>query len=152
MRVNTRFPVSIHILTLAALIGEERSTSENIAKSVNTNPVVIRRINAMLKKAGLITVISGVGGTRLNRRPEDITLLDIYHAVISVSNESLFDLHHDPNPSCPVGANIQAALAGPLASAQLAMEDCLSKYTLADIVALIPTRTDHAEGHKNIMG
>lgn len=51
MKANTRFPVTIHILSYIAIKGTG-ITSEELAKSVNTNPVVVRRLNGHLKKAG----------------------------------------------------------------------------------------------------
>ena len=140
MRANTKFPVAVHILTFVAVLGEKYSTSENIAKSVNTNPVVIRRINALLKRANLISVTQGVRGIRLNRPPAEISLLDVYRAVASDTNDLVFDLGHSPNQSCMIGANIQAALSGPLRQAQNEMERTLGEFTLADIVAAIPGR------------
>ena len=133
MRINTRFPMAIHILSLLVLAKEEECTSEMIARSVNTNSVVIRRINAMLKKANIIKVRSGVGGAFLNRLPREITLLDIYNAVKSPEDISLFDLHHNPNEKCPVGANIHVALSEPLLEAQMNLEKTLSTYTLFDV-------------------
>ena len=130
MRINTKFPVAIHILSFIAIAGEKYSTSENLSKSVNTNPVVIRRINALLKKA------------KLNRDPDDITLLDIYNAVVSVSNDTIFDLNHNPNPSCVIGANINNALSEPLSAAQQGLENVLNKYTLRDIISQIPKHSN----------
>ena len=57
--INSRFAVAIHILALVAAGPREQVTSEFIAGSVNTNPVVIRRISGMLRKAGLINLTSG---------------------------------------------------------------------------------------------
>jgi DNA-binding IscR family transcriptional regulator len=137
MRINTRFPVAVHILALLAFDKESTTTSELIAKSVNTNPVVIRRINAMLKKANLITVKAGVGGAYLNLSPIDITLLDVYNAVKSSENDLLFDLHCNPSEKCFVGANIHEALLEPLIAAQKSLEDTLKEYTLFDVVEKI---------------
>lgn len=133
--INTQFPVAVHILAFSAIIGSQ-VTSEFIATSVNTNPVVIRRINTLLKKAGLITTHLGVGGMSLNHDPKDITLLDIYKAVTSLE-ENLFDVHNAPNPECPVGSNIHESLRAPLSEAQQALEDSLAKYTLDDIIQTI---------------
>lgn len=47
-----------------------------------TNPVVIRRVQSKLNKAGLIETRRGVnGGSVLARQPEDINLRDAYEAV-----------------------------------------------------------------------
>lgn len=134
MRINTRFPVAIHILAVVALHKESINTSDFIARSVNTNPVVIRRINAMLKKANIITIKAGVGGAYLNLSPKEITLLDVYNAVKSLEDDTLFDVHCNPNEQCPVGANIHEALWGPLHDAQKSLENTLKGYTLFDVM------------------
>lgn len=137
MRINTRFPVAVHILAVAAFCKENPATSDFAAKSINTNPVVVRRITAMLKKAGIADVRPGVGGIILQREPAAITLLDIYKAVKEPEREELFDLHQNMNPRCPVGANIHEALAEPLGYAQKQMEDGLAEYTLFDVMKKI---------------
>jgi len=138
MRANTRLAVAIHILTLLALDNpkEVPNTSENLALSVNTNPVVVRRIIAMLKKAKLVNVKAGVGGASLARNPKDITWLDIYNAVKSNDDFTLFNKHENPNKKCYVGAYILDVIDEPLHMAQKAMEDKLSTFTLYD--AMVP--------------
>ena len=54
MNINTRFSVGVHILTLLACKPNRGITSEMLARSVNTNSVVIRRLTGQLKKAGLV--------------------------------------------------------------------------------------------------
>ena len=46
----------------------------------------------------------------LQKSLHDITLLDVYHAVEVVDEGELFQMHENPNPNCPVGANIQGVL------------------------------------------
>jgi Rrf2 family protein len=134
MQISSRFSVGVHVLTLLATnpVGE-LLTSDRMAGSVNTNPVVIRRILGQLKKAGLVEVRAAVGGTYLRRDPATITLLDVYRAV-EVADERLFSMHESPNPQCLVGRNIQAALDGTLLRAQAALEQELAKTTLAQVV------------------
>lgn len=67
MNISTRFAVAIHILTLIDSNKDGKSTSEWIAGSVNTNPVVIRRLTGMLNKAGLVEVRPGVAGAKLTQ-------------------------------------------------------------------------------------
>ncbi|WP_163582452.1 Rrf2 family transcriptional regulator [Gracilibacillus saliphilus] len=130
--INTRFSVAIHILTLVATQNDKGVTSDFIARSVNTNPVVIRRIGSLLKKANLLKGGPGVAGYSLVIEPSEITLLDIYRAV--TSEGELFAVHDHPNPNCDVGRNIQATLDISLTRAQKAMENELNKQTLADII------------------
>ncbi|OKP95508.1 Rrf2 family transcriptional regulator [Paenibacillus sp. P46E] len=138
MNISTRFAVAIHILTLIDSNKEGKSTSEWIAASVNTNPVVIRRITGMLHKAGLVEVRPGVAGAKLTRNPAEITLLQIYRAVNAVEADSLFSVHEHPNPSCPVGQNIAGAIIPVFSLAQQAMENVLQEVTLDQIVNQIP--------------
>lgn len=129
--INSRFAVAIHILSLVASGPREKVTSEYIAGSVNTNPVVIRRITGMLKKAGLLQSQVGTPGAVLTRDPGEISLLDIYLAV--QEKEVLFSMHENPNPQCPVGKNIQSALEDTFHTAQTAMEKELASKSLQDI-------------------
>lgn len=130
--INTRFAVAIHILALTATHSREKLTSEYMASSVNTNPVVIRRISGMLKKAGLLTSTVGIPGTTLKKEPGQISLLEVYRAV--QNHEDLFAIHEKPNLKCPVGASIQATLDDTFSSVQQAMENELAGKSLKDIV------------------
>lgn len=133
MKISVRFSVAIHILTLLKLTQQEIPTSSYIAESVKTNPVVIRRILAMLKKAGLVVVKRGNGGAFLDRSSDDITLLDIYKAVCTDKDGDLFKKQSDPNFDCPIGAHIQSVVEPAMSAAQDAMEFELMKVTLTDI-------------------
>ena len=128
--VNTRLSVAIHILSLIA--ANPRESSEMIAGSVNTNPVVIRRMISQLKKGGILTSRPGVAGASLKRDPEDISLLDIYRAV--QPHEELFAIHDKPNPNCPVGRQIQTTLDQTFHSVQQAMENELASKSLKDVL------------------
>ncbi|GGF71717.1 Rrf2 family transcriptional regulator [Paenibacillus albidus] len=138
MNISTRFAVAIHICTLIDSNKEGKSTSEWIAGSVNTNPVVIRRITGMLHKAGIVDVRPGVAGATLARSTAEITLLQIYKAVNVVEEDSLFSVHEHPNPDCPVGKNIAGAIIPVFSLAQKAMENVLQEVTLEQIVNGIP--------------
>ena len=135
MKIAARFPIAVHtLLCIDFFSGKQRTTSEFIAGSVNVNPVVIRQVLQKLKSAGLVEVERGVGGARLARPADDITLLDVYKSVDSVEG-SLFGFHESPNPDCPVGAHIGPALSAKLDAAQKAMEDSLAETTIADLKA-----------------
>ncbi|GER65564.1 Rrf2 family transcriptional regulator [Weizmannia acidilactici] len=134
MSISSRFAVGIHILALLEINKNGVNASEFLAKSVNTNPVVIRKIMGMLKNAGLIHVRPGVAGAELARDINEITLLDIYKAVNVVKENELFSIHDHPNPECPVGRNIQGTVQAVFACAQSAMEKVLGNVTLENIV------------------
>lgn len=130
--VNSRFAVAIHILSLVASTPCGQATSAYIAGSVNTNPVVIRRISSMLKKAGMLESKVGAPGATLTKSPEEITLLDVYKAV--QSPDELFAIHEEPNPDCSIGKQIQHTLTDVFSSAQRAMERELASKTVADVL------------------
>jgi Rrf2 family protein len=134
MKISSRFSVAVHILSILSIEKDKLCTSEWIAGSVNTNPVIIRRVIGMLKKAGLVSVNAGSGGAYLLDPIENITLLQIYKAVDVVEEGQLFQIHEEPNPKCPIGANIQFVLEVILLKAQEAMEDVLRNVTMKDIV------------------
>ncbi|OXM86207.1 Rrf2 family transcriptional regulator [Paenibacillus rigui] len=133
-QISSRFSVAVHILSIIALFPNE-STGEFIAGSVNTNPVIIRKIIRLLKKAGLIAVRPGVGGASLLKDTGEITLLDIYRAVEVADQGELFHFHEEPNHACLVGNNIENALRDELRAAQLAMEQRLAQVTLQQLIA-----------------
>jgi Rrf2 family protein len=138
MSINSRFTVTVHILALLAL-EQKPLSSKYIAASVNTNPVVIRRILGLLSRAGLVTTQLGVdGGSALARPPEQITLLQLYHLV---EHGHLFSLHpNQPNTHCPCGRTIQPVLTGLFQKAEAAMAAVLGETTLADVVQDIRVR------------
>ena len=134
MKITSRFTVAVHTLLAIHILGKERKiTSEEIAASVNVNPVVIRRTLQSLKAAGLVSVRAGSGGAVLTKAPAEISLYDVYSAMDCVEGENLFHFHDHPNPACPVGRRIHALLDGNLVRAQRAMEDELRGVSLADL-------------------
>ena len=142
MQIGTRFSVAIHILLIIEVFRKERRvTSEFIAGSVNTNPVVIRRLMGRLRDAGLIDVATGTGGLRLARDPREISLLDILRAVEAMKDGALFKIHEDTAPGCPVGGNIAELLEGRFLDAQKAMEKQLGKATLRDLLQEVEHHT-----------
>lgn len=129
---DSRFVIATHILTVLADREEMAFNSCQVAGSVNTNPVVIRRVMGLLAKAGLVQSTPGAtGGSQLARSAEKITLRDIYEAT---GGGEIFAMHHQPpNQGCYVGANIQAVLRPVLDAAAGCVADELAKTTLADI-------------------
>lgn len=105
-----------------------------MAESVNTNPVVIRKILSYLKKASIVQVRRGTGGASLVKDLDAITLLEVFRSVEVVEENQLFHLHENPNPDCPIGANIQAVLEIILVQAQEAMEQVLANITMEQVI------------------
>ena len=78
MAANSQFAIAVHVLTILARSGDERVKSDYIARSVNTNPVVIRRLLSNLQEAGLVvSQVGAAGGTSLHKQPKDIYLSDV---------------------------------------------------------------------------
>ncbi len=131
MNINQRFAISIHALTLLAA-NSDPLTSEMIAGSVDTNPVVIRRTMASLREYGLVESKSGAkGGWRLLREPKQIGLCEVYRSLDEVQ---MLSVHSHPNKHCPIGGNITGVLQSVFDNAQSEMEKALGNYTVADIL------------------
>jgi len=133
-QISARFAMAVHVLSLIA-VTPNGCTGDYIACSVNTNPVVIRKLMGMLKKAGLVDVRPGVGGATLRKEPDQITLLDVYRAVGAAEENRLFRIHEKPNIDCLVGRNIEQALQKELREAQSAMERRLAETTLGQLIS-----------------
>jgi len=131
--VATRFAVAVHILLLLATEQAGHATSARIAASVNTNPVVIRRIAGRLARAGLIRVRRGPGGAELARPAETIGLDEIWRA-IHPPETPLLSLHK-PNYEDPVGRQIAELLRRPFGTAEESMRGSLARTTIADLAA-----------------
>ncbi|MDD1502914.1 MULTISPECIES: Rrf2 family transcriptional regulator [unclassified Lysinibacillus] len=134
MKISSRFTIAVHILSIIKQNPSTICTSEFMAESVNTNPVVIRKIVSYLKKAGIVQVRRGTGGASLVKDLDAITLLDIFRSVEVVEEDQLFHLHENPNPDCPIGANIQSVLELILVQAQEAMERVLANITMEQVI------------------
>jgi Rrf2 family protein len=113
--------------------GEEPLKSDQVADSVNTNPVVIRRMLLELADAGLVVSQTGsMGGSRLAADPDETTLLDVYQAL---ECGGVFSLHRQPpSRDCPVGVNIETVLGDVLTEVDSAVEAVLAKITINDVV------------------
>jgi Rrf2 family protein len=133
MNLSTRFTVALHILTLLASEGDRSLTSEFIAGSVNTNPVVVRRLLGTLRKAKVVRSQPGAGGGwELAVAPAKLTLASIRRAI---EEGSPFAMHSQPpNPRCPVGRNIQRALRPVFDRAERALEQSLERTTVRDLL------------------
>ncbi|MBN8547918.1 MAG: Rrf2 family transcriptional regulator [Deltaproteobacteria bacterium] len=133
MAANSRFAVAVHAATVLAFNGSNYVTSDLIAESVNTNPVVVRRIISALTKAGIVESHLGKsGGSRLAKKPNRITLLDIYQAV---EKQGLFALNQKPeNKKCRVSCCMKDILSRVFDAAEKSVEVSFANTTLADVL------------------
>ena len=136
MAANSRLTIAAHALTWIGLYqrrGNDVATSEQIATSVNTNPVVIRRLLAELRNAGLACSRRGAGaGWTLARDLSEITLLDVYEAI---EPGPIFGLHPaTPDPECVVGHGIGPALTTVYDGIEATLRTELARTTLEDVL------------------
>lgn len=115
---------------------DERLTSELIAGSVGTNPVVIRRQLALLREAKLVESKGARGGGWvLARKPEAIKLSQVRGAL---GTEATFRMHrNDPSPNCVVGQNVRRALAVVCEDAEKAVTRSLQTRTIKDLLIAV---------------
>jgi Rrf2 family protein len=136
MRTSCRFAMAVNVLAILAYEEGDRVTSAALAGSINTNPVIIRRLLLSLQKAKLVDTCKGAGsGSRLSRSSRRINMAEIYRSVEDA--ESFASPSRKPRADCPVGNCIIDALARIFASAQSAMERDLAKTTLADVIDMV---------------
>ena len=133
MQISSRFTMAIHMFACIDTFTDQKMTSDFMAASIGTNPVIVRKLLQQLKAAGLIEVSRGIGGVTVTKPLNEITFLDIYKAVECTPDEELFHFHENPNQACPVGKNIHHVLDDKLAKVQEAMERELAAITLADV-------------------
>jgi Rrf2 family protein len=125
--------MAVHVLSVLAYKDGELVTSGLLASSVNTNPVVIRRLLLALQRAGLVETRKGVGsGSRLGQPPAKISLADVYRAVEAGQGFALPP--KKPNSQCPVGSCIQRTLSDVFSSVEGAVLKNLKKTTLGSVM------------------
>src|SRR5689334_5646686 len=129
---NSRFAVAIHTLLVLAAKSGQPTSSDYIASSVGTNPVLIRRLMGELRAAGLVASRAGAtGGFVLAKEMERIGLDEVYRAVEA---DPLFARHEKINPKCPIGRAVGPLLDRVLGEAESTMLRSLKSTTLAELV------------------
>lgn len=125
--------MAVHVLTVLAYKEGDRVTSAFLAGSVNTNPVIIRRLLLDLQRARLIETNKGAGaGSRLSRSPGRINLAEVFQAVEEL--ETFARPSGKPNQACPVAQCMRDELDRVFASARAALERDLERTTLANLM------------------
>ena len=91
MQISSRFTIALHIFACVETFKDDyKVTSDFLAGSINTNPVIIRRILTQLKSAGLITVARGTGGIEPTKPLEEISFYDVYQAIEPVYHRAAY--------------------------------------------------------------
>jgi len=134
MAVSTQFSIAVHLMAGLGCINREDITSTYLANSVNTSPSFVRRVLAKLSKANLVRTTMGKSGScALAKKPEDISLLEIYKAV---GAPKAFSIHDYPvQTSCKVSCKIKDSMDGVLDKVQKSLEESLKAITLAEVIS-----------------
>ncbi len=128
MQNSSQFNTAIHICIFMHFKQEELISSQTIAESVGTNPVVIRRIIAKLRNRGIIDSVAGAkGGFFLSKSASQISLWDIYEAV---KEQNLFPRTRKINPDCVVSSNLSLLVRDVYDEAELAMKQVFEKVSI----------------------
>ena len=136
MSDSQKFPVAAHALAYlahkGALTPAAAVSSAELAASMPTNPVVVRRVTAMLAKAGLIATRPGAnGGSWLLKSAEDIGLDEVLHAVDGCAH---LGRTTKGAQGCPVGERIPKAVGAAIEAADQATAERLARISVADLL------------------
>ncbi|MBF6542648.1 Rrf2 family transcriptional regulator [Nocardia brasiliensis] len=136
--VSSRTAVAIHALTMLACGGDRSLSSGEIANSLASNAVLVRRILGGLREAGLVSSTEGRGGGwSLARAPYEITLYDAYTAV---EEGPILSRHpHPPNDECEVGRHMRGLLDTEFCAAEKALAERLGRTSIADLAEHVAT-------------
>ena len=139
MAANLQFSMAVHLLTSLAYSDGGLMSSDVLAASVGTNPVVIRRLTARLARAGILETRRGKeGGVQLARPPGEIRLSEVHRAL---EDEGAFAVHpNSGQKNCPVNRKIKGVLQGICDDLEKVVERRLEDYTLCDVLSGIDAR------------
>ncbi|MBC7743152.1 MAG: Rrf2 family transcriptional regulator [Bdellovibrionaceae bacterium] len=135
--VNQQFATAVHVLTALAFNRKQLMSSDILARSVNTNPVVIRRLLSLLAKAELVTTTRGkAGGVQLSKDPNQINLKDVYLAVSPL--DPIAPRDKSPHKECAVSCSMHAIMTTVSTGTQKATLKYLESQKLSDLIKKIP--------------
>lgn len=145
MRSDSRLSRMLHVLLHMAR-QDAPFTSEQLAHMLATNPVVVRRTMAGLKKAGYVQSEKGHGGGwKLSCDLAQVSLLDIHQAV---GGPRIFAIGNTTdNPECGVEKVVNAALDDALAQAEKLLVQRLAAVKLADLAKEFDVLCDARSAH-----
>ena len=135
MKRDSRLSGVLHVLLHMAQ-HEGPVTSEVLAKAMETNPVVIRRILGGLREHGYVRSEKGHGGGwTLAKGLAAITLRDIY---VAIGSPSLLAIgNRTESPGCIVEQAVNAALATSFEDAEARLLARFGEVTLAMLNAKV---------------
>ena len=133
MKKDSRLSGVLHVLLHMAEL-EGPATTETLARAMQTNPVVVRRLMSGLRDAGLVDSAKGHGGGWILCLPlDEVSLADIHEAL---GSPGLFAMgHRDDDPTCLVEQSVNAALSAVYLEAEALLMKRLKSVTLAALSA-----------------
>lgn len=131
MRRDSKLSSVLHVL-LHLAHSDHPMTSEEMARFLDTNPVLVRRVLAGLRERGYISSNRGHGGGwSITCDLGKVTLRDIYEAV---GAPSFFAMgNRSEKTSCLVEQAVNAALGSAFDDAEALLLRQLGHVTLADL-------------------
>ncbi|MDP4097966.1 Rrf2 family transcriptional regulator [Paenibacillus sp. P96] len=127
------FGLAVQSLIILSQGDVKTCPSMELAKSLQSEPSLLRRILSVLAKKGLIGTREGRdGGYHLMKPAESIRLVDVYDAFRADSRLSCGII--ETAGTHPLGKSMKSALEDITQEMDNSMRDVLSKYTIADIV------------------
>ncbi len=138
MRNDSRLSRMLHVLLHMAR-HDGPMTSEEIARMLGTNAVVVRRTMAGLRDSGYVRSEKGHGGGWVIAADlADVSLLDVHRAV---GGPRLFTIgNENPNADCAVERVVNEALENALNEAEALLVSRLGMVSLAELAERFDTR------------
>ncbi|WP_233079954.1 Rrf2 family transcriptional regulator [Rheinheimera soli] len=133
MKTDNKLSSILHVI-LHLAEHNQAMTSETLALYLKTNPVVIRRMMAGLRQAGLVVSVKGHGGGWTMAKPlAAISLLDVYQAL---GAPRLFAQgYRQEAPQCLIEQAVNASLDSAFAEAERQLLQKFNAVNLSDIAA-----------------
>lgn len=131
--MRSDFTVAVHSLVALHHHREETLSSDKLAENVCTNPVRIRRIMALLKKAGLVeTKLGCADGGYFCRTGSVITLRQVAAAVDARFAETAWR-SGDPHMECRIASGIAGYMDDLYGQLNELCLERLNGITIADV-------------------
>ena len=81
MKFSHKLSDAVHLLAYIEIFPDDDLSSRAIARSIVTNPSMVRSLMMDLRKAGFLKTKQGSAEPELAKKPEEISLYDIFAAV-----------------------------------------------------------------------
>ena len=140
--IDVRFPTALQIMLSLALAEQQAVTnlsSSQLAESLGANPSFVRKLLVPLVQSKLLCSQMGkAGGVRLARPAAEITLRDIYSAV--VADTKIWAPRTGIPHRCLVSSNVQGYFEELIDDAQEAILAILAQRTLLEALTELEIR------------